>query len=179
MSAVAHKLTVEEFRATYADRKPNYELLNGEAVQKALSTKRHSYLQVILSLLFDELGFHAGPELTLAISETWEPVPDVCGELGSDNEEPYPTQPVAVAIEILSPADPFTRVMQKCRRYAEWGIKDILVFDPVGLEAWFWDATTEDLTTIRQSYRFKSKPVELKLEEVFRPLNAKLKGGPQ
>ena len=42
MSVVADKLTVEKFRAAYAECKPHYELLNGEAVQKAMPTDPHS-----------------------------------------------------------------------------------------------------------------------------------------
>jgi Uma2 family endonuclease len=179
MSVVAHKLTVEQFRATYAECKPNFELLDGDAVQKALGTKRHSYLQGILYSLLEQLGFNAGTELTLAISDSWEPVPDVTGELDSDNEEPYPTGPIAVAIEILSPSDPFTRVIRKCRRYAEWGIADILVFDPIGCEAWYWDKEADDLARVNERYAFKSKPAELTLAEVFRRLDGKLKRGPQ
>jgi Uma2 family endonuclease len=179
MSAVAHKLTVEQFRAVYGECKPNYELLDGEAVQKALGTKRHSYMQGILYSLLDQLGFNAGTELTLAISDSWEPVPDVTGELASDIEEPYPTHPIAVAIEILSPSDPFTRVIRKCRRYAEWGITDILVFDPIGCEAWYWDKAADDLARVKEHYAFTSKPVALTLAEVFGRLDVKLKRGPQ
>jgi len=115
----------------------------------------------------------------LAISSSWEPVPDVTGELESDNEEPYPTHAVAVAIEILSPSDPFTHVIRKCRHDAEWGVDDILVFDPIGCEAWYWDNAADDLARVNERYAFKSKPVELTLAEVFRRLDAKLKRGPQ
>jgi len=132
MIAATDKLTLEHFRAAYAECKPNYELLDGEAFQKAMPTELHSFLQLVLCVLLKELGFKAGPELTLAISENWEPVPDVCGLLAG---EPYPTHPIPVAIEILSPGDPFTRLIRKCRRYAQWGIPDILVFDPIGREA--------------------------------------------
>jgi len=99
------------------------------------STRLHSILQFVLSVILKELGFKSRPELTLAIDETWEPTPDVCGVLGPE-EDPYPTHAVAVAIEVLSPDDRFTRVTQKCRRYAVWGIHDILVYDPVGRDVW-------------------------------------------
>jgi Uma2 family endonuclease len=174
MNAVAEKLTLEQFRATYAESKPYYELLDGEAFQKAVPTKPHSYLQLVLCYILRELGYKAGPELTLAMSEKWEPVPDVCGLLGPSNREPYPTRPIPVAIEILSPDDRFTRVIKKCRLYAEWGIADILVFDPIGREAWFWDKSTDDLARIQQTYVFKSKPVQLTLADVFHRLDAEL-----
>jgi Uma2 family endonuclease len=174
MNAVADKLTVEQFRATYADCKPYYELLDGEAVQKALPTEPHSILQTVLSFVLKEIGFRPRTELTLPISETWEPIPDVSGLLAPLGGKPYPTSPVPVVVEILSPGDPFTRVIQKCRRYAEWGIPDILVFDPNGREAWYWDTATDNLARFKQSYAFKSKPVELVLADVFRRLDAEL-----
>src|SRR3954454_16217667 len=116
MSVAAEKLTRERFRATYAQRKPYYELLDGEAVQKSLPTRLHSVLQFVLSVMLKELGFKSRPELTLAIDESWEPTPDVCGIIGPE-QDPYPTQAVAVAIEVLSPDDRFTRIIQKCRKY--------------------------------------------------------------
>lgn len=166
MSAPAEKLTSERFRELYAQRKPHFELLDGEAFQKTLPTKFHSILQFVLCLILRELGFKSRPELTLAISESWEPTPDVCGIIGPE-EDPYPTHAVAVAIEVLSPDDRFTRIIQKCRKYAEWGVTDILVFDPVEREAWYWDATTGDLTRVKGKYRFQSRPVELILADVF------------
>jgi Uma2 family endonuclease len=151
MAAVAEKLTVEQFRATYSECKPYYELLDGEAVQKAKPAWPHSCLQGLLLTLSKDLGFKPRPELTLAISETWEPTPDVCGLLGLDDKQPYPTRPVPVVIEILSPDDRFTRVIRKCRKYAEWGVPDILVFDPVDHEAWYWDTATDNLAPVKQS----------------------------
>jgi Uma2 family endonuclease len=175
---VAAKVTLEHFREAYAECKPYFELLNGEPVQKALPTKLHATLQGILYTLLRELGFQSMTELTLAISDTWEPTPDVCGLLGTDDDEPYPTKPIPVVIEILSPRDPFTRVIQKCRKYTEWGIPDILVFDPVGREAWHWDTSADDLVHVRQSYLFQSKPVVLSLAEVFRRLDAESRSFP-
>jgi Uma2 family endonuclease len=69
-------------------------------------------------MMLKELGFKSRPELTLAIDESWEPRPDVGGILGPE-EDPYPTPAVAVAIEVLSPEDRFTRVIQKCRKCSQ------------------------------------------------------------
>ena len=174
MNAVSDKLTLEQFRATYAECKPYYELIDGEAVQKALPTNLHSILQTALSFLLKELGFKSRTELTLVISERWEPTPDVCGLLGPDDGQPYPTKAVPVVIEVLSPDDRFTRVVRKCRRYAQWGVSDILVFDPIGREAWHWNTETDDLARIKQTYSFNSKPAELNLADVFQRLDAEL-----
>lgn len=174
MSVAAQKLTRDAFRELYAQRKPYYELLDGAAVQKSLPTRLHSILQFVLSVMLKELGFKSRPELTLAIDETWEPTPDVCGVLGPE-EDPYPTHAVAVAIEVLSPDDRFTRVIQKCRQYAAWGIQDILVYDPVSRDVWYWDAVTGGLIESKETYRFRSQPVEIFHNEVFRRLEDELR----
>jgi len=110
-------------------------------------------------------------ELTLEIGETWEPVPDVAGTLGPEIEEIYQSQPPAVVIEILSPSDRFTLLDQKCRRYAEWGVADILVFDPAGCRAWHWNPAEDGLVPLHHVYRFSSQPgKELSLPEVFQRL---------
>ena len=174
MGIAAEKLTRYAFREMYAQSKPYYELLDGVAVQKSLPTRLHSILQFVLSILLKELGFKSRPELTLAINETWEPTPDVCGILGPE-EDPYPTHAIAVAIEVLSPDDRFTRVVQKCRKYAEWGVLDVLVYDPVGREVWYWDTATAGLSESRKTYRFHSLPVEIFHDEVFRRLDDELR----
>ena len=174
MSAVAEKLTSQRFRELYADRKPHFELLDGEAVQKSVATDLHSALQFVLALILRELGFKSRPELTLAIDDNWEPIPDVCGIIGP-TQNPYPTHAVAVAIEVLSPDDRFSRVIRKCQRFAQWGVQDILVFDPVAREAWFWDAALSGLTQIKDAYQFRSQPAEIALTEVFRRLDDELR----
>jgi Uma2 family endonuclease len=173
MRVTAERLTSRSFRETYAHKKPYFELLDGEAVQKALPTKLHSTLQLVLILMLRELGFKTRPELTLSISETWEPIPDVCGILGPE-EDPYPTRAVAVAIEILSPNDRFTQVIRKCRKYAQWGVQDILVFDPIGREAWYWDAASGDLAGIKENYSFRRQPASINQKEIFRRLDSEL-----
>jgi Uma2 family endonuclease len=175
VSLTTEKLRRDRFREAFAGRKPHFELLDGEAVQKALPTKLHSILQFVLAVMLKELGFKSRPELTLAIDESWEPVPDVTGILGAE-EDPYPTHAVAVAVEILSPDDRFVRVIQKCRKYADWGVVDILVFDPIGREAWSWDASEGNLVRIPGKHRFRALPVELDLTEVFRRFDWELTG---
>ena len=111
MSAVTPKLTRQAFREIYADRKPNWELIDGEPEQKALGSKRHSFLQLILGQMLGELGYRTGAELTLEINEDWEPVPDIAGMLRPDTDKDavYQKSPPSSVIDILSPSDRFSR----------------------------------------------------------------------
>lgn len=134
--ATATKLTLHEFRVAYSDRKPHYEYWFGEARQKAMPTWLHRLLQAILCDFLMRAGYRAGSEIELRIDPEWEPVPDVVGALTI--EVPYPTRPVDIVIEILSPTDSASDVLDKCRQYARIGIRKILVADPERMEGWEW-----------------------------------------
>jgi Uma2 family endonuclease len=42
-------------------------------------------------------------------------------------------------IEILSPDDPFARVLRKCWLYEKWGIRQIIVIDPKARLEWSFE----------------------------------------
>ncbi|MGA3238557.1 MAG: Uma2 family endonuclease [Bryobacteraceae bacterium] len=139
MPAVAdQKLSIEEFHARYDGEKPYYEYWNGEAVQKSMPTLLHGLIQGILLRLLSGIGYVSASEVTLNLDPAYEPVPDVIANDGPIGD-PYPTSPFDMAIEILSPKDPFSRVLRKCRLYERWGIRRILVIDPVERLVWHFE----------------------------------------
>jgi len=140
MPAVAeHKLSLEEFHARYAGEKPYFEYWDGEAVQKSMPARLHSLIQKILLRLLDAMGFDSGPEVTLKLDPGYEPIPDVIATEGQIGD-PYPTEPFEVVIEILSPDDPFARVVRKCGLYEKWGIRQIIVLDPKARLVWSFES---------------------------------------
>ena len=139
MATAARPLTLEEFRARYAGEKPSYEYWFGEAIQKSMGTWLHSLLQALIAELLRRAGYKAATELELRIDPQWEPVADVVGSLKSIASR-YPTEPVDIVVEILSPEDRMSHVMSKCRHYARIGIPQIFVLDPEERVAWRWDS---------------------------------------
>ena len=111
-------LTLEDFRVRYAGEKPYYEYWAGKAVQKSVPTWLHGLIHTNVARLLDHIGYQSGSEVRL--DRDYEPVSDVIAD--SPLSEPYPTDPFAVVVEILSPDDPFSRVLRKCRLYERWGI---------------------------------------------------------
>jgi len=156
VTAVLERLTLEQFREKYADEKPYWEFWGGEAIQKPLPTRLHAKLQLLIANMLQELGYSSYTELTLRIDPGWEPTPDVVASL-SPLREDYPTKPVDVVVEILSPEDRFVKVIGKCQRYASVDIPEILVLDPVEQCAWAWRPETEDLVRVVGEYRFRSR----------------------
>ena len=131
----------------YAGEKPCYEYWAGEAVQKSRATSLHGLIQKIVMRLLDEIGYESVSEVTLSLDGDYEPVPDVIA-VDPPIQQPYPTEPFAVAVEILSPDDSFSRVLRKCRLYEHWGIQRILVIDPDARIVWSFENGTLNETAL-------------------------------
>jgi Uma2 family endonuclease len=140
-------LTLEEFRTRYQGRKPYFEYWFGEPVQKSVPTWLHAVLQSIFTDFLKRAGYKSGSELELRIDAEWQPVPDVTG-LSLSPSGPYPTQPVDIVIEILSPDDPFPHVLKKCRQYARIGTRKIFVADPEEKTGWEWNDRDQRLERV-------------------------------
>ncbi len=79
--------------------------------------------------LLDRIGYDSGFEITIKLHPAYELVPDVIAAEGRITN-PYPTEPFEVVVEILSTADPFSRVLQKCHLYETLGIRQVGLVDP-------------------------------------------------
>ena len=147
MAAGTQLLTLEEFRLRYANEKPYYEYWFGEAIQKAVPTTTHGLLQLLICELLKQAGYRAAPEVELRIDPEWQPKPDVIASL-SRLESPYPTKPVEVVIEILSPTDAMSLVHEKCGNYQRLGFERVFVLDPQSRKGWEWSRETQNLERI-------------------------------
>lgn len=148
MATGTQSLTLKDFRLRYSEEKPAYEYWFGEAVQKAVGTWLHGVLQIILCELFRQAGYKASPEVELRIDPDWQPKPDVAAAV--QVEGPYPTKPVEIVAEVLSPEDKMARVFEKCRQYERIGIAKVFVFDPEAETAWEWSRELRNLERIEE-----------------------------
>jgi Uma2 family endonuclease len=134
----AHRVTVAEFLAM-EETKPYRELIDGEVVEKSMPTQNHS--NAVLDLgsdlrgklkttgqghVFTELRCHYLPEDRLYL-------PDVCvflsGRLPPRDENPVLSVP-DFAIEVLSPDDRASRVIEKVQFYMRAGVRLLWLVDP-------------------------------------------------
>lgn len=148
MATAAKPLTLEEFRSQYGGRKPHFEYWFGEAIQKSMPTWLHALVQTILGEMLRQAGYKVGSELELRIDPQWEPVPDIAATLRK-LEQPYPTKPLEIVVEILSPDDRMSQVLSKCRHYSRIGIEKVFVVDPESQDGWEWDGKSERLERVQ------------------------------
>ena len=147
--------------------KPTCEYRDGVLYPKAMPTKTHSALQFMLVLMLRKLGLDAVHELTVRVSPTMYLVPDVVA--APFIEDPYPTAPVLLCCEILSPGDRLGTMLAKCEEYHVWGVPYCWVIDPVKRTAWEYHAGAEP---VRASGALRAGEYAAGLDELFSAIAA-------
>ena len=164
MSTTTALMPVEEYlRLT---EKPYCEFRDGVVSPKALPAKLHSIVQRVLVTLLQNQGTQAFPELTVRVSATKYLVPDVC--VASDFPGSYPTEPVLLCCDILSPEDRLGAMLSKCEEYHSWGIPFCWVIDPVKRSAWEYHSAAEP---VRVTATLRAGELSVNLEELFPELD--------
>ncbi len=57
-------------------------------------------------------------------------IPDIAVFAGTEPDENVPSHPPLVVIEIISPDDRYSEVLEKLAEYRQWGVSHIWVVDP-------------------------------------------------
>lgn len=161
----APPVTVEEYlRRT---EKPNCEYIDGVLYPKALPLMNHSVVQTRLLLGLSNFGVEALPELTVQLSPTTYFVPDVA--VAKFIQHPYPTEPVFLCAEILSPGEGVGAMLAKCEQYHDWGVPHCCVIDPERQTAWSYDSGGEPVH-VDQSGALRAGELVVSLVELFKDL---------
>ena len=159
-------VSVEEYLAI--SEKPYFEYLDGVLRQKAWPMYNHSQMEGRLPNLINQahLGLVAVPELTLKVSERIYLIPDVAVLRVSEIEKPYPTKPVFLCIEILSPEDRFSNTVAKCEEYHAWGVPFCWIVDPDDKQCWEYHAG-DRLNQISDDGRLTAEKLCLSVTDIF------------
>src|SRR4051812_26670301 len=120
MSTTSTHLSLEEFHRLYDGVKPYYEYWFGAAIQKPTATDLHGVLQFVIMMLLRGRGWYPRSEVTLKLVPDAEPVPDIIAWRTRVPLKSYPTTPVDLCIEILSPQDRLNSALEKAKHYLRW-----------------------------------------------------------
>jgi Uma2 family endonuclease len=151
---------VEEY-LRYSE-KPNCEYREGVLYPKPMPTTFHGLLEFMLVVMLRKLGLQAAPEVTVKLSATKFLVPDVIA--APVLQDPYPTEPVLLCCEIMSPEDRLGATLAKCEEYHAWGVPFCWVVDPVKRTAWEYHSGAEPL---RVTSALRADKVSVSLAELF------------
>jgi Uma2 family endonuclease len=122
-------IPVEEYLKT--SYSPDCEYVDGVVLERNVGEKRHSRLQslVIVALVKKYPSLYVWPEWRMKTVGDRHRIPDVCVTLAEPDTDVLQEAPF-IAIEILSPDDSMSRVIEKLEEYSAIGTPNIWLFDP-------------------------------------------------
>ncbi len=167
MASVAGLVSAEQYLRT--NYKPACEYIDGALRKKPMPTCDHGSIQIQFGRLIPPPHYVVSAELTVRIREGKYLVPDLGVQLRSMVQKPYPTKPIFLCIEILSPEDRFAEVLAKCDEYLAWRVPMTWIVDPELRRAWQYSGRVPQ--EILASGSLAAGEISISLSELFSVLD--------
>ena len=143
------------------------EYVDGELKEKPVVQRVHGRLQAIVSTWFEnhveEWGVVPSPELRTKVSSRRVRLPDVVVSVAG-----YPSQvqvdPPLIVIEIVSPSDGFSELVEKLDDYDRMGIPNVWIIDPQVRKSWVSSGIGLSETS---RFAVEGTPIYLNVTETF------------
>jgi Uma2 family endonuclease len=129
-----------------------------------MATKLHALVQFMLQFLLQRQGVEALGEVHVRLSPTKYLIPDVIA--APTIQSPYPTEPVLLCVEILSPEDRIGAMLAKCEEYHAWGVPFCWVIDPEKRTGWQYHSGS-DPEHVNRGGTLTAGQLSVRLEELF------------
>ena len=110
------------------------EYVRGELVERSMPNFLHGEMQFELAFRFRQLRdshrLFGCSETRMHLAPDLFRIPDIAVFAESKPDEPVPSRPPLVVIEIISPDDRYSEMLEKLAEYQQWGVANIWVVDP-------------------------------------------------
>jgi Uma2 family endonuclease len=110
------------------------EYVRGETVERGTPDYPHGRTQAEFGAKFEHLreSHHLFGcfSTRMRLAPDLYRIPDIAVFAGSEPDEDVPSRPPLVVVEIISPDDRFSGVLEKLAEYRQWGVQHIWIVDP-------------------------------------------------
>ena len=167
--ATSTLVPVSEYLATAY--RPDCDYVDGQVQERNSGELDHSDLQrQLILLLASEKGIRVYPELRVQVSANRFRVPDLCVMSADAPREQVVRSVPLLCIEILSPEDTLSRMVERVHDFLNMGVRQVWIFDPRLRSAMVCEGTAMVEHTSGQLV-LPGTEVTLELAEVFRVLD--------
>ena len=167
--ATSTLVPVSEYLATAY--RPDCDYVDGQVQERNSGELDHSDLQrQLILLLASEKGIRVNPELRVQVSANRFRVPDLCVMSADAPREQVVRSVPFLSIEILSPEDTLSRMVERVHDFLKMGVRQVWIFDPRLRTAMVCEGTAMVEHTSGQLV-LPGTEVTLELAEVFRVLD--------
>ncbi len=172
--AASLAVSVEEYLHTMY--RPDCDYVDGEVIERNVGEFSHSLIQrILMRILLDLERKHpirVMPELRSRVSATRYRIPDLCVMLKSQKVEPILNSPPFLCIEILSPEDRMSRILERVKEFLAFGVPYVWVIDPESRTAYQY--TPDEGRQAREHLSTTNPEITISLAEIFAELDEAL-----
>jgi Uma2 family endonuclease len=166
--SVSYAVSLEEYlHTTY---RPDCDWIDGELRERNLGQFDHAWLQtalvVMLALRSRDWGVIALVEQRLRVTPTRYRIPDVVVLPANYDRSQIVTVPPLLCIEILSPDDRLSEVMERSEDYLAMGTPEVWIFDPAKKTAYV--KSSNGLHESAPNAVLRCGAIEISLPELFK-----------
>jgi len=155
-------VSVDEYLHTSYEHDVDY--VDGRIEERGMPTREHGECQARLWLLLQQRGLKAFIETRVQTSPTRYRIPDVCAYSKKPAESIFTTAP-QLCVQVLSPDDQMSRVMDVVGDFLAMGVPVVWILDPVRKKA--YAADTSGLLPVTTELRTADCGIVLSLDEIF------------
>jgi Uma2 family endonuclease len=170
--ATSALIPVNEYLATAY--RPDCDYVDGELQERNLGELDHGSLQLAIATLLNnkrnEWRIRVVPELRVQVSAERFRVPDICVMSADAPREQVVRFPPLLCIEILSPEDTLSRMMERVHDFLKMGVRQVWIFDPRLRTAMVCEGSALVEHTVGE-IALPGTQVKVELGEVFRVLD--------
>jgi Uma2 family endonuclease len=152
--------------------RPDCDYVDGEVIERNVGEFQHSMIQGILIRMLYEcarlLPIRVVPELRMRVSPTRFRIPDICVMLKEQRPEPVLTTAPFLCVEILSPEDRMSRVIERVREYLGFGVSHVWIVDPENRTAYSY--TKDERREVNDRLITANPEISILLAELFAEL---------
>jgi Uma2 family endonuclease len=154
--------------------RPDCEYVDGELQERNAGERPHNAVQFILARIFNshlkDWKIVAFPEQRVNAGANRYRIPDVCVLRRSDTADDIVQKAPLICIEVLSPEDRSSRMMERFADYAQMGVEHLWMIDPMTRYAWTISADGSQ-QRVHGAFTVTGTPIRIELAEVFAELD--------
>ena len=167
--ASAVLIPIEEYLHT--SYRPDRDYVDGEAQERNLGEEWHSSVQSMIASIFKQhraaWGLRSYTEQRVQTSATRFRVPDVCVVPATEPMRGIVRTPPLLCVEVLSPEDRFTRMLERVREYIEMGVPNVWIIDPISRDIWTITGQGDPVRLQSSSLTLPGTAVSIPVAEIF------------
>ena len=162
-------IPIEEYLHT--SYRPDRDYVDGEVEERNLGEERHGLIQKMIAAIFTahrrEWGLRSNTEWRTQVAPGRVRIPDVCVVPSGQPIGDVLRTPPVLCVEVLSPEDRFSRILERVQEYTRMGVPNVWIVDPVSRDIWTMTGGGGPVPLQADVLTLPGTPVHIPVADIF------------